>query len=79
MFLLIGFLIILIDQIIKIIITANISYGLSIGKWIKITNISNTGIAYGIRRWESKPYNYCKYFNYICIINFFSKELQKYK
>ena len=52
MFLLIGFLIILIDQIIKIIITANISYGLSIGKWIKITNISNTGIAYGIRRWE---------------------------
>ena len=50
MFFLIGFSIILIDQIMKIIITANIPYGLSIGNGIKITNISNTGMAYNMRK-----------------------------
>lgn len=46
--LLIGLIIIIIDQIIKSIISINLTYGTSIGKFIKITNISNTGIAYGI-------------------------------
>lgn len=46
---LIGLIIIAIDQIIKMIVTANIPYGESVGKLIKITNVSNTGMAYGIR------------------------------
>ena len=50
MLVLTGVLIILIDQIIKIIITMNISYATTIGYWIKITNVANTGIAYGIRK-----------------------------
>lgn len=50
MFFLIGFLIVLIDQIIKIIITANIPYGEAIGNWIRLTNISNTGMAYSMRK-----------------------------
>ena len=50
MFLLIGFLIILIDQIIKLVVSTYISYGETIGNWIKITNIANTGIAYSMRK-----------------------------
>lgn len=56
---LIGLIIIAIDQIIKIIITANIPYGESIGKLIKITNISNTGMAYGIRAKQTNNYSNC--------------------
>lgn len=50
MFFLTGFLIILIDQIIKLIVSTHISYGEAIGNWINITNVSNTGIAYGMRK-----------------------------
>ena len=45
-----GFLIILIDQIIKLIVSTQISYGTTIGHLIKITNVSNTGIAYSMRK-----------------------------
>lgn len=44
-----GISIIIIDQIIKAIISINLPYGAGIGKYIKITNIANTGMAYGIR------------------------------
>ena len=45
---LIGLTIILFDQIIKAIIV-NIPDGTAIGSFIRITNISNTGMAYSIR------------------------------
>lgn len=50
MIILTGLLIIIIDQIIKAIITINIPYGISIGNYIKLTNVANTGIAYGMRK-----------------------------
>ena len=46
----IGLAIIIIDQIIKVFVCINIPYGTNIGKWIRLTNISNTGMAYSIRR-----------------------------
>lgn len=49
MILLIGLSIIIIDQIVKAIVSINIPYGTYVGKLIRITNISNTGIAYGMR------------------------------
>ena len=49
MIFLIGLSIILIDQIIKLIVSINIPYGTSIGNWIRITNVENTGMAYGMR------------------------------
>ena len=42
--------IIIIDQIIKVFVCINIPYGANIGRWIRLTNISNTGMAYSIRR-----------------------------
>ena len=45
-----GFLIILIDQIIKLMVSTHSSYGTTIGNLIKITNVSNTGIAYSMRK-----------------------------
>ena len=47
---LIALSIIIIDQIIKAIITTHIPYGTFIGKWLRITNVANTGMAYGIRK-----------------------------
>lgn len=49
MYSIIGFFIILIDQIVKKMVVKNISYGNTIGKYIRITNIQNTGIAYSMR------------------------------
>lgn len=49
MFFLTGFLIIIVDQIIKLLVSIYISYGETIGNWIKITNIANTGFAYSMR------------------------------
>lgn len=49
MIFLIGIAIILIDQIIKVAVSINIPYGTSIGNLVKITNIGNTGMAYGMR------------------------------
>lgn len=49
MYIIIGFLIILIDQFVKIFVIENITYGNTIGKYIRITNIQNTGIAYSMR------------------------------
>lgn len=46
---LIGLLIIIIDQIIKAIVTINIPLGTIIGNGIRITNVANTGIAYSMR------------------------------
>ncbi len=48
--LLIGLSIILIDQTIKTIVSINMPYGTSIGNYIKIINVSNTGMAYSIRK-----------------------------
>lgn len=48
MIFLIGLSIVLIDQIIKMLVTTNISYGTSIGNLVRITNVSNTGMAYSI-------------------------------
>lgn len=47
---LIGLFIILIDQIIKMLVTWYIPYGYTIGNIIGITNVANTGMAYSIRR-----------------------------
>lgn len=74
MILLIGLLVIIIDQIIKIIVTTYIPYAESIGGLIKITNVANTGMAYSIRKTKSIIYNYCKYFNYRFIIYFCNKK-----
>ena len=49
MAILIAFAIILLDQILKFIVIENIVYGATIGSWIRITNIANTGAAYSIR------------------------------
>lgn len=46
---LIGLLITIIDQIIKSIVTINIPLGTTIGKGLRITNVSNTGMAYSMR------------------------------
>lgn len=73
--LLIGILIIVIDQIIKIIISLNISYGYTIGKWIKITNIANTGVAYSIRKQISNNNNNSKYFYYLYTNRISNKKL----
>lgn len=72
---LIGLIIIAIDQFIKIIVTANIPYGESVGRLIKITNISNTGMAYGIRAKQEHNYTNCKYFDYIFFNKIFNKKL----
>lgn len=75
MIFLIGLAIILIDQVIKVVVSINIPYGITIGKFIRITNIANTGMAYSIRKKQPNIYNYCKCINYIYIINIFNKEL----
>lgn len=74
---LIGLLIIIIDQIIKIIVSINISYGTSIGNWVKITNVSNTGIAYGMRTKQANNNYYSKHINNIFYIKVLNKKLQK--
>lgn len=56
MYFIIGIFIILIDQIIKVVVVQNVSYGNTIGKYIKITNIQNTGIAYSIRAKQTNDY-----------------------
>lgn len=49
MYSIIGLFIILVDQIVKELVVKNISYGHAIEKYIRITNIQNTGIAYSMR------------------------------
>ena len=49
MIFLISLVIILIDQIIKAVVITNIPLGTTIGKGIRITNVSNTGMAYSMR------------------------------
>lgn len=75
MFFLTGFLIVLIDQIVKMIVTAHIPYGTTLGSCIRITNVANTGMAYSMRTKQSNIYSYCKCFNCVYIINFSNKKL----
>ena len=75
MFLTISFLVILVDQIIKMIITKNIPYGYFIGNNIKITNISNTGMAYSMRKRLSATNNNFKYYYSRAIVNFCYKKI----
>lgn len=42
--------IVIIDQIIKLAVKYKIGFGNSIGNLIKITNVENTGMAFGIRK-----------------------------
>lgn len=74
----IGLLIILIDQTIKAIVCMNIPYGTSIGSFIKITNIQNTGMAYGMRKKSPNNYNNSKYYNFMYIVIFSNKKFQKH-
>lgn len=72
---LISLSIIMMDQIIKMIVSTHIPYGTSIGSWIKITNISNTGMAFGMRTKQANNYNHSKYCNYKLFIKVFYKKL----
>lgn len=49
MILLIGLSIIIIDQLSKLFVTIRVPYGTSFGGLVKISNIANTGMAYGMR------------------------------
>lgn len=60
---LIALAIILIDQIIKMLVSIKIPYGEAIGKGIRITNVANTGMAYSMRKKQSNNYSNCKYSN----------------
>ena len=73
---LIGLLIIIIDQIIKTIIITNIPIGTTIGKGIRVTNVTNTGMAYSMRSKQTNAYNYCKYCSHMYANIFPNKKLQ---
>lgn len=45
---LIALLIIVVDHVIKLIVKQNMTYGESIGNWIKLTYVTNPGMAYNI-------------------------------
>lgn len=79
MILLISLAIIIIDQIIKAIVTINIPLGTTIGKGIRITNIANTGMAYSMRSKQTNTYNHCKHCNHMYTIIFSNKKLQEHK
>lgn len=79
MILLISLAIIIIDQIIKAIVTINIPLGTTIGKGIRITNIANTGMAYSMRSKQTDHYNNCKHCNHMYTIIFSNKKLQEHK
>lgn len=73
---LIGLLIIIIDQIIKTIIITNIPIGTTIGKGIRVTNVTNTGMAYSMRSKQTNDCNYCKYCSHMYANTFPNKKLQ---
>ena len=45
----VGLAIFIIDQAIKMLVTINIPHGEVFGAWIRISNASNTGMAYSMR------------------------------